>query len=315
MVNTRQTPDIIRNSQGSDDALSQTMTAGLHNDPDAKAIYLESLRAEEKRKAELHQLNIQHMQEMHQAKLHPTTTALTGGQSDTGEDSPHVIAASAFLTGIPRVHLASILDGKFDPYNLHKLRARQADEDNADTQKLSITDAGGLQLSKARGKTKDFGNTSEIWIQGVTNYQSAVIALFGTSRPHLGAHLNVFFLQILRIARVYKWKEAALQIALTHHSEAMAKGQTIADNWKLPQYLTDEYCNPTNILPAKSAASTSASASTRGGATSSKKRKSDAPPPKHCYNFNDGNCKDTNCPRPHKCMKCKGDHPVSACTK
>ena len=100
-------------------------------------------------------------EEEHRAR----TAAIIGNSSHheepKGETSIKVLEVSAHLPSIPRVHLQAIFEGKFDPYNLHKLRALHADEDSG-LQQLSF-DEGKIQVQKPKGKLKDYGLTYTTW--------------------------------------------------------------------------------------------------------------------------------------------------------
>ena len=90
---------------------------------------------------------------------------------------PEVFKVSKSLPGVSKTLLASILKTKFDPYNLYKLRVIHSD-DNNDKAKFSVDTNGELKLEKAKGKLRDFDNTSFIWNQAFINYIIVITIFF-----------------------------------------------------------------------------------------------------------------------------------------
>ena len=82
-------------------------------------------------------------------------------QEKKNEFKPEILKVSKSLPGVLKVLLASILKIKFDPYNLYKLRIIHFDDSN-DKVKFLVDTNSELKLEKAKGKLRDFGNTSFI---------------------------------------------------------------------------------------------------------------------------------------------------------
>ena len=101
-----------------------------------------------------------HTKEKHTAELAVLRSGMKTGNAEQpepeGELKPQVLDISKLLPGVPRSLLSSILEEKFDPYNLYKLRAVHSD-DYSDKQRFSLDTNGEFKLEKAKGKLKDFG--------------------------------------------------------------------------------------------------------------------------------------------------------------
>jgi hypothetical protein len=191
-------------------------------------------------------------EEEHRAKM----AALAGNvmaagvadvQSTTGENSPKVLEISKRLSGIPRSLLSAILEGKFDPYNLYKLRTVHADEDTDLQQRVSFTDGGSIHIQKAKGKLKDYGTKRSIWEDGFLNYCKAVTSFFGSTTPDLPFRLFEFLHRVIKLEETHGWKDAVLPLALTHHHDMMPAGQCNIDLWEIPHRLVDTFCHPGTI--------------------------------------------------------------------
>ena len=74
---------------------------------------------------------------------------------------PEVQAAKSRFPGINLVQLDRIYTGSFDPSNLSKLRRLGGPVDDTHTNTISIED-GKLRSEPAKGKSKNFGNNSDI---------------------------------------------------------------------------------------------------------------------------------------------------------
>ena len=165
--------------------------------------------------AQLFQLELRHKtreqemaEEEHQAKMatltgNSTSAITTEIQSTTGENSPKVLEVSKRLPGIPRALLSAILEGKFDPYNLHKLRVMHADDDTGLQQRVSLTEEGAIQVQKAKGRLKDYGTNRSIWEDGLLNYCKAVTSFFGLTVSELPFYLFDFLHKIIKLEEIY----------------------------------------------------------------------------------------------------------------
>ena len=252
-------------------------------------------------------------EEEHRARMASLTGTTSTPDEPKGETPPQILEVSKLLPGIPRVHLLAIFEGKFDPYNLHKLRALHADEESS-TQHVSLSEGGQFQIQKAKGKLKDYGLTHAIWQEGFLNYTQAVSFFFEQTSPALPRVLAAFHLRVLKLDEIYSWKDAVLQLALTHHSNIVATGQANTENWTMPHELIDTYCTPITIK-------------TRPAVLVDRKRKASPPttrsmryldsatntPANVCKNWNLGSCPYTNCNRRHTCSRCDGKHTLPEC--
>ena len=113
---------------------------------------------------QLFSIKLRQMEEEHAIKMQVLRASLKGPEQHEpeGELKPEVLEVSKSLPGVPRALLSSILEAKFDPYNLYKLRAVHSDDSN-DRQRFSLDSNGDLKLEKAKGKLKDYGSTSLVW--------------------------------------------------------------------------------------------------------------------------------------------------------
>lgn len=248
-------------------------------------------------------------EEEHQAKMGTLTGSVIAPgvidvQSTTGENSPKVLGVSKRLPGIPRSLLSAILEGKFDPYNLCKLRTVHADEDTDLQQRVSFTDGGSIHIQKAKGKLKDYGTNRSIWEDGFLSYCKAVTSFFGPTVPDLPFRLFEFLLTITKLEETYSWKDAVLPLALTHHHDMMSTGQCNVDQWEIPHRLIDIFCHPGTIK-----------AHPNVPIQSDRKRKARSPltDSETCNNYNQGKCTYMNCRRRHICNRCQGNHAVTNC--
>ena len=123
-------------------------------------------------------------EEKHQAKMAAFTNASSKPDEPKGETPPQILEVSKYLPGVPRTHLQAIFEGRFDPYNLHKLRALHADEDSG-AQQVSLSEKGELEIHKLKGKLKDYGSTTIIWQDGFLNYTQAASFFFESTSPAL----------------------------------------------------------------------------------------------------------------------------------
>ena len=82
---------------------------------------------------QLFNLRIKQIEEKHALELQVIRSSMKQGGEQTepeGKLKPEILKVSKSLPGIPRIFLLYILDAKFDPYNLYKLRAVYSDDSN-----------------------------------------------------------------------------------------------------------------------------------------------------------------------------------------
>ena len=109
---------------------------------------------------------MKHIEEKHALKMETLRVSSKGADRSEQPEledklKPEVLEVSKSLPGVSRALLSSILDAKFDPYNLYKLRMVHSDDSN-DKTRFSIDANGELKLEKAKGKLRDFGSISFI---------------------------------------------------------------------------------------------------------------------------------------------------------
>jgi hypothetical protein len=222
---------------------------------------------------------------------------------------PEVQAAKFRFPGINLVQLDRIYKGSFDPSNLSKIRRLGGPIDDSQANTISIED-GQIRSEPAKGKSKDFGNNSDIWREGFLNYFAAILFFFnGSITPALGPAILGFYQRIEALGKIYKWQEAVLPLALEHHTDVMARGQTSAEVWPLPEDRILFFCHSQS---ARSAGPQQSVLPTR----SSKRPRADTRPASDevCSFWNTGACpRGGSCPRRHQCAACDGDHPLRTC--
>ena len=106
------------------------------------------------------------------------------------------------LPGVSRTLLSSILDTKFDPYNLYKLRIIYSD-DNNDKTRFSVDTNNELKLEKVKNKLKNFGSISFIWNQAFINYVIVVTIFFQKTHPGLPVAILGFSQRIFELNEIY----------------------------------------------------------------------------------------------------------------
>ena len=113
---------------------------------------------------QLFSIKLRQMEEEHAIKIQVLRASLKGPEQHEpeGKLKPEVLKVSKALPGVPRALLSSILEVKFDPFNLYKLRAIHSDDSN-NKQRFSLDSNSDLKLEKAKGKLKDYGSTSLVW--------------------------------------------------------------------------------------------------------------------------------------------------------
>ena len=146
-------------------------------------------------------------------------------------------AAYTLFPGIPRDLIKKIYFGGFIPANLYKLRHSYGIDD-ADTSKVITFEGGRVVETAVKGKLKDYGTTSAIWSEAFLNYTAILTYFFGREVPLLNTRLLAFHNEVIELAGVYQWQEAALRLALDYHTHLADNTKIrVAESWELPRPL------------------------------------------------------------------------------
>jgi hypothetical protein len=242
---------------------------------------------------------------IHQAKLaaiEKNPAIINAAEVDSGESSlsPTAKSLDLCLPGIPMSEVANIWKGTFVAVNVSKLRNNPS---RIDTNKIEFT-ADGRVLATSIGSRKDLASVDD-WVEGFTNYTIIVHNLWDTSCV-LYTAMAQFQQKIIRLAATYIWTNV-LNLALQVHNRAIRNGQTVPENWTIPNELQAANCDWSSV---KLATSKTHPPSKRPRADTSTANSDDL-----CGNWNDNRpCASKPCRYTHACHKCKGDHPKRECT-
>jgi len=172
-------------------------------------------------------------------------------------------AAYTLFSGIPRDLIKKIYFGGFIPANLYKLRHSYGIDD-ADTSKVITFEGGRVVETAVKGKLKDYGTTSAIWSEAFLNYTAILIYFFGREAPLLNTRLLAFHNEVIELAGVYQWQEAALRLALDYHTHLADNTKIrVAESWELPRLWTDRYCKATTVKKVIEASQSASARPTR----------------------------------------------------
>ena len=73
-----------------------------------------------------------------------------------------------------------------------------------------MVDSEIISIKKAIGTWKDYGNTSNIWLEAILNYSQIMISFFESTTPDLFFALGEFHREIIDLASIYSWQQAVL---------------------------------------------------------------------------------------------------------
>jgi hypothetical protein len=118
--------------------------------------------------------------------------------------------------------------------------------------------------------------------------------------------MTQFHQKIVTLSATYIWTNV-LNLALQVQNRAMRNGQTVPENWAIPNELHAVNCDWSSMKPPTSRTS---SPSKRSRADTSTVNSDEL-----CGNWNANRpCASKPCRYTHACHKCKGDHPEKDCT-
>ena len=214
----------------------------------------------------------------------------------TGEDRAQVRDALSTFISVPEKIMLQIFTHKFDPLNLTKLHGTGAVlEDKPNQVELS---SGRLTIKKSSSSHKDFGTSPQIWQTGFIVYMEIMSFFFSRSHHKLPGALIGFYRKIMELARIYRWADAVLPLAIRHHTLVLNTGPLDHSAWPMPQDRIYEFCVFDKLRPIAQA-----QIGFRGAALTSTARKSTDPNDSSvvCLHFQKyGRCDASWCKRKHE---------------
>ena len=172
---------------------------------------------------------------------------------DDGKVPPAVVPVLSILPGIPRETFVAIFDHSFRPKkDLIKLRLPEYNSSLADDEAYEYKNtSSGLQLRKV-ASLKDWGHDHSLWAHCFSNYMTIWASLFGDKYPSCWVGMTMFHRSISDFARIYRWQDAVLPLALSKHQLLVDRGLlTIArDDWRIEQSLAGSYLRHDLLLPS-----------------------------------------------------------------
>ena len=217
------------------------------------------------------------------------------------------------FVGIPRSALVAIHDHTFEARkHLIKLRLPQFTPPTSQDEAFTYSSgADGLRLKKVTS-VKEWGHDSTLWSHCFDTYAAAWMSIFGKSFPTAGIGMVLFHRRICDLARVYKWQDGVLLLALDKHQLLLDKGISTAsvEDWNIDTSLEGQYLRLDTLLPSKASPAVSP-LPTRSQRTAAQPNRESA----ICQRYNTVGCAWTGCKRRHVCSKCEGDHPLPSCKK
>jgi hypothetical protein len=274
---------------------------------DAQAAYWE---AKNRRDEVEHTARLRREEEAHEALLTqtraqtapPAPAALQDAIPDDiiGETPPEVLRVCSLVIGVPAKEVIAIFKGTFRPSNLYKLRPSRR---TANDEGLISIVGNSVKIMKAQGDLKDFGTTIAIWSEGFLNYVVIINELFGLKHLGLVSAMLQFHGEIQRLATIYTWTSAVLDLAVDYH-HYVAENGTIQNplSWIVPERWERRFCTSSKELQKVGHA-----LSTPSSPLSKSKYA--------CNNFNSTRgCSSSTCIYLHQCKKCKAtDHGTPTC--
>jgi len=264
---------------------------------------IRALMAEEKRKQEIHGLDVRH-REAQMTGPSASTAVPEAPVDDFGESLLSSLERQQVLSfpTVPKKHVIAIARNTFDPANLPSLDSLIVDDLTSDVT-ISFED-GKIKQSKNVGKASAIKSLA-VWSKNFITYVSIVSIFHGVKYPQIVRKLLEFHNIIGELSQTYDWHKAVLPLALLLHRTALHKGFADLDAWELPATLIDRYCR----AHIKSSGPLNN--------TSIPKRSFEENPTNKpgviCTNFNYRSCTSGYCKRDHKCSQCGGNHPAKAC--
>jgi len=238
-----------------------------------------------------------------------STPVNEGEDEPTGERFPlQVLEIVQQVPGVAPKDIHLILQHKFEAENLTRLRNDVGTRPREDSQTAEFDPTTRqLTVKRARGSTKDFGDTPLLWIECFTTYTRIIGLLFAAEHPSVLPAMLHFMARVIRHSHAYDWL-SVLQFALAWHKQVAATSVLDPTAWqKVPDEWTAYYINPSTVKSVKKAKSTQ-----NVKATAQPNDKSTI-----CDNFNASKgCSADWCHRSHTCKICNSDtHGAVNCRK
>ncbi|KAN0077945.1 hypothetical protein V8E54_006249 [Elaphomyces granulatus] len=194
--------------QGRESARVSPMVINDHdnNDPlsgvtdPLQRMQIRALMAEEKRKQEIHGLDVRHRE-----------AQMTGPSTSTA------VPEAPWTTS----HVIAIARNTFDPANLPSLDSLIVDDLTSDVT-ISFED-GKIKQSKNVGKASAIKSLA-VWSKNFITYVSIVSIFHGTKHPQIVKKLLEFHNIIGELSQTYDWHKAVLPLALLLHRTVLRKG-------------------------------------------------------------------------------------------
>jgi hypothetical protein len=260
--------------------------------------------AEEKRKQELHDLDVRQREAQMTGTAGPSTSAASVPVDDLGESFLSPVERQQVLSfpTIPKKHVIAIARNTFDPGNLPYLESLTLDDHTPDVT-ISFED-GKLKQSKSVGKASAIKSPA-IWTKNFITYVRVVSIFHGVQHPKIVDKLLEFHNTIMKLSHTYDWQKVVLPLALLLHRTGLHKGFADLDAWEPPTSLIDRYCRA-HPKPSPSGPSNAFIKRTSDENSTNK-------PGIVCANFNYRSCTSDRCRRDHKCSNCGGNHSARTC--
>jgi hypothetical protein len=259
-----------------------------------KRMQIKALMAEEKRKQELHDLEVR----QREAQITGTAGPSPSAPVDDLVERQQVLS---FPT-IPKKHVIAIARNAFDPGNLPYLENIILDDHTSDVT-ISFED-GKLKQSKSVGKASAIKSPA-IWSKNFITYVRVVSVFHGVQHPQIVNKLLDLHNTIVELSQTYDWQKAVLPLALLIHRTGLHKGFADLNAWDPPTNLIDRYCRAHPRPPLSGPSSAFNKRTTDDNSTNK--------PGVVCANFNYRSCTSDRCKRDHRCVNCGGNHSLRTC--
>jgi hypothetical protein len=229
----------------------------------------------------------------------PTNELPRADETLRGESVPEVDTVCMMLPELPRAQVLHIWKKTFQPRNLCLLRLNYGlTEEANDTLDVS---GSSILIKRATAALKDFGGSPAIWSKGILNYSMVLSTFYGREHPGLQSAILGFHSEVIKLADTYKWQEGVLPLALRWHEEAIVRGITTIENWRIPVQWQLQF------LPPAMAKGFSVGKAPAGPSASRP-----SPTTTVCLNYNTAGkgCAYNGCRRRHVCSQCDKANPA-----
>ncbi len=154
-----------------------------------------------------------------------------------GEIPTEVMSIGLRFAGLLQGEIVRILQNKFKPINLYRLRHMLGLQFDSlyDQDPIGIDD-GMLKLRKTSGTYKDLCKSFyKVWANAFHTYTTILVFLFGKEVLDLHSVLAEVYTNIYELSTVYEWQEAVLPIAIEAHTFIVAQQPTDQSKWVIPE--------------------------------------------------------------------------------